>query len=52
MLRLPPEVLFAERRQKTPIEKQYDAGMLWEVLAADPTASRTIRTIARELKGS
>lgn len=52
LLRLPPEVLNPEQRNKTPIEAQYEAGMLWEVLAQDPNASPTVKYIARQLKGS
>jgi hypothetical protein len=52
LLRLPPEVLNMEQRAETPIENQYKAGMLWEVLASDPNSSETVRYIASQLKGS
>lgn len=51
LMRLPPEVLFQEKRQKSPVEAQYEAGMLWEVLASSPQASPIVRAVANELKG-
>lgn len=49
---LPPMVNFPQmNRGKTAVEQQYDAGLLWEVLANDPNADPTIRNIARRLLG-
>ncbi len=38
-------------RIKTPVERQYDAGLLWDVLASDSNAPEITRTIARGLMG-
>ncbi len=46
---LPPTLNFPQLRQKTPVERQYDAGVLWDVLASDPQASELTRMIARSL---
>lgn len=45
---LPPTVNFAQSR-KTQAERNYDVGMLWEVLAQDPRADDLTRMIARSL---
>lgn len=50
LLRLPPEVLNPQQ-MRTPVERAYSAGMLWDVLAQDPNASPIVRIIAKELKG-
>jgi hypothetical protein len=52
LLRLPPEVLMPDSRAMTPIERSYTAGVLWDVLAQDPSASPIIKYIANELKGT
>lgn len=53
LLRLPPEVLFRAAGVdmiKTPIEQQYDVGILWQVLAQQATDPVT-RSIAAALAG-
>ena len=47
---LPPAMNFAQPR-KTQAERNYDVGMLWEVLAEDPRADDLTRMIARSLTG-
>jgi hypothetical protein len=45
---LPASMNFPDR-QATPVERRYRAGLLWDVLAADPNASEMTRMIARSL---
>jgi hypothetical protein len=52
LMKLPPEVLYASltERPKTPVQRQADAGLMWEVIASvhdDPV----IRSIAKALRG-
>lgn len=42
---------FQQTPQKTQVERNYDVGLLWEVLASDPQADPTTRMIARSLMG-
>lgn len=42
---------FQQGPQKTQVERNYDVGLLWEVLASDPQADPTTRMIARSLMG-
>jgi hypothetical protein len=50
MLRLPPEVLFPSQRQKTPIQRQYDVGLLWQVLAQN-SSDPILRNLAKSMTG-
>jgi len=45
---LPPTVNFAQPRKTQP-ERNYDVGMLWDVLANDPQAEPLVRMIAQNL---
>lgn len=52
LLRLPPEVLYANmtERPKTPVQRQADVGLFWEVLAATSNEPM-IRAIASSILG-
>jgi hypothetical protein len=51
MLRLPPEVVFAPlRSSSTPVQRQYNVGLLWKVLA-DQSDDPTTRAVASALLG-
>jgi hypothetical protein len=54
---LPPNMNFGSfgaggQRTKTPVERRYDVGLLWEVLANDPQAPEITRIVARQLMGA
>lgn len=50
-MRLPPEVTMASAgERKTPIQQQYDVGLLWDALAKFST-DPTIRGIAKSMTG-
>lgn len=51
---LPPGVNFrgiGASAPKSKVERAYDIGLLWQVLAADPNASELTRFVARGLTG-
>lgn len=51
---VPPELLnrpAPAKRPKTAMNKSYDVGMLWQVLAESPDASPAIKAIAKRLMG-
>jgi hypothetical protein len=52
LMKLPPEVLYASltERPKTPVQRQADVGMLWEVLATTSNEPM-IRAIASSILG-
>lgn len=50
---LPSRVLYGNFNRetvKTPVEKNYSAGLLWDALAQDSSASPIVRQIAQALK--
>lgn len=54
MMLLPPSTWMPKatgQPSKTPVEQQYDVGMLWRVLAESPSSDPTIRTLAQRLMG-
>lgn len=48
---LPPRVNFQAAQAKTPVEHRYEAGMLYSVLAADPSADPIIKRMAKRALG-
>lgn len=50
---LPPRMNLGQyangQRTKTPVERQYDVGLLWDVLASDAQAPELTRMVARKL---
>ena len=50
---LPAKMNFGQfqGRGPTPVEQQYDAGLLWRVLADSPTADPITKQIAKRLAG-
>jgi hypothetical protein len=49
---LPASINFPQQNpQKTPVERDYDVGLLWNVLADSSSTNQSIRTIAKRLLG-
>ena len=46
-----PATMNFPNRSKTVVERNYDAGLLWQVLASDSRADPLVRTIANSLLG-
>jgi hypothetical protein len=48
---LPASLNFPQQQGKTPVEQNYDVGLLWRVLADSPASDDSIKTIASRLLG-